>query len=99
MLLSDPVAPPPPRHSDDEADQAWGSDDQRDYEDQAYSPPSPPAHYPGSRNPLVRFLSDVPDWSVLDTADLDKALRGLPVPMPGPSPPGISLQDAIKVSY
>jgi hypothetical protein len=41
-------------------------------------------HYPGSQNSLAQFLSDVPDWSVLDKAALDKALQGLPVPMSGP---------------
>ena len=55
------------------------------------------AHYPGSRNPLAQFLSDVPDWSVLDKAALDKALLGLPVPIVDPAPPGLSIQDAIKV--
>ena len=97
QLLSGPVPPPPHEHSDDEGDRAWGSNDQRDFEDQQYSPPSPMAHYPGSRNPLVRFLSDVPDWSILDSAALNNALQGLPVPIAGPVPPGISLQDAIKV--
>ena len=72
-------------------------DDQRDYEDQLSAPQSPMAHYPGSRNPLAQFLSDVPDWSVLDKAALDKALLGLPVPIVGPAPPGLSIQDAIKV--
>jgi hypothetical protein len=55
------------------------------------------AHYPGSQNSLAQFLSDVPDWSVLDKADLDKVLQGLQVPMLGPVPPAISIQDAIKV--
>jgi hypothetical protein len=82
LLFSGPVAPPPPQRSDDEEDRAWDSDDRQDFDDQLYSLPSPMAHYPGSRNPLVRFLFDVPDWSVLDTAALDKALRGLPVPIP-----------------
>jgi hypothetical protein len=44
--------------------------------------------------PLAQFLSDVPDWSVLDQADLDKALQGLPGPMLGPVPPGISIQES-----
>ncbi len=51
---------------------------------------SPMAHLPGSRDPLAQFLSDVPDWSVLDKAALDKALQGLPIPMLGPVPPGIN---------
>ena len=39
----------------------WNSDDERDYEDQQYSPPSPMAYYPGSRNPLARFMADLPN--------------------------------------
>jgi hypothetical protein len=64
-----------PENSDDNQDPAWDSVEQWDYLDQQSAP------YPGSRNPLVLFLSDVPDWSVLDKAALDKALQleGLPV--------------------
>jgi hypothetical protein len=47
------------------------------------APPSPMAHYLGSLNPLVSFLSDVQDWSVLDKSALVKALQELPVPMSG----------------
>ncbi len=53
-------------NSDDDQDQAW-SGDQRDFEDQLSAPQSPMAYYPGSRNSLARFLSDVPDWCVLDS--------------------------------
>ncbi len=73
-------------------------DDLRDYEDQQYIPPSPMAYYPGALDPLVRFLSDVTNWSALDVAVLDNALKGLPVPMAGPAPRGISIQDTIEVS-
>jgi hypothetical protein len=59
-------------NSDDDQDRDWNSDDRRDFEDQQSAPKSPTAHYPGSRNPLARFLSDVPDWSVFDKAALDK---------------------------
>jgi hypothetical protein len=38
------------------------------------------AHYPGLQDPLARFLSTVPDWSVLDKVALDNAIKGLPVP-------------------
>ena len=55
------------------------------------------AHYPGLQDPLARFLSTVPDWSVLDKVALDNAIKGLPFPVVGPAPPGISLHNAIKV--
>ncbi len=80
-------------NSDDDQDRDWKSDDQRDFEDQQPALQSPMAQYPGSRNPLARFLPNV----VLDKAALDKALQGLLVPMAGPAPPGISVQEAIKV--
>jgi hypothetical protein len=46
--------------------------------------------------PLPGFLSTVSDWSVLDKMALDNAIRGLPVPVIGPAPFGISVHDAIK---
>ena len=52
-------------------------------------------HYPAPRNSIARFLCDMPDWSVLDKKALDKAISQLPVPLPGPGPPGISIQDAL----
>ena len=55
------------------------------------------AHYPVLQGPLARFLSTVPDWSVLDKVALDNVIKGLPVPVVGPAPPGISLHNAIKV--
>ncbi len=54
-------------------------------------------HYPGSRNLLVSFLSDVQDWSVLDKSSMDKALSQMAVPLLGPDPQGILIQDVIKV--
>ena len=77
----------------------WNTDDERDYSDYEYSPPSPMAHYPGPREPLARFMADLPDLGDFDKHALNEALRGLPVPDSGPAPPGISLQDAIKVQY
>ena len=83
---------------DSDQDPGWNLDDDKDYADQNAAPPSPMAHYPGLlQDPLARFLSSVPDWSVLDKVALDNAIKGLPVPAIGPAPPGISLQDAIKV--
>ena len=85
------------RPEDSDHDPAWNSDDDRDYAEQNAAPPSPMAHYPRLQEPLARFLSSVPDWSVLDKVALDNAIKGLPVPVVGPAPPGISLRDAIKV--
>jgi hypothetical protein len=58
------------------------------------------AHYPGLQDPLANFLSTVPDWSVLrlDKVAVDNAIKGLPVPVVGPAPPGILLHYAIKVN-
>ncbi len=39
----------------------------------------------------------MPDLSVLDKMALDNAIRGLPVPVIGPAPFGISVHDTIKV--
>ncbi len=76
---------------------AWNSDDERDYADLHSAPPSPTAHYPVLQGPLAHFLSTVPDWSVLDKVALDNVIKGLPFPVVGPAPPGISLHNAIKV--
>ena len=89
-----PSAPP----SDAGDNPTWNSDDERDFAEHAYSPPSPMSHYPGSLNPLLQFLSHIPDWNSFDKSALDHALQGLPVPIPGPAPRGISLQEAINVS-
>ncbi len=79
----------------------WNSDDERDFEDQQYSPQSPMAYYPGSHNPRARFMADLPGFNDVDMHSLpvDDALRGLPVPDPCPPPPGLSLQDARKVHH
>jgi hypothetical protein len=77
----------------------WNSDDERDFEDQQYSPPSPMAYYPGSHNPLARFMADLPDLNDVDMRALEDALKGLPVPDICPPPPGLSFQDAIKVHH
>ena len=82
-LLSGPVAPVPHHDSDEDDNRGWNSYDERDYENQQYSPPSlsPMAHRPGSsRNPLVRLLSDIADWSVLDKVGLDNALTEIACP-------------------
>ena len=96
-LLPAPVPPRAPDSSDDDGDRTWTADDQRDFEDQQSPPPSPMQHYPGPRNPLVYFLCDVPYWSVLDKAALDKAIGQLPDPFPGPGPPVLLIQGTIMV--
>jgi hypothetical protein len=97
IVFTGPVPPLSPQDGNDQ-DHAWNLDDERDYADQQPAPPSPMAHYPGLQGPLARFLSTVPDWSVLDKVALENAIKGLPVPVVGPAPPGISLHDAIKVN-
>ena len=95
-----PAVPVPlraPDSGDEDGQRPWNSDDKRDYQDQQSPPPSPMQHYPAPRNSIARFLCDVPDWSVLDKKALDKAISQLPVPLPGPGPPGISIQDSLQV--
>ena len=98
LLPAGPVPHPSAPPSDAGDIPTWNSDDERDFAEHAYSPPSPMSHYPGSLNPLHQFLSHIPDWNSFDESALDHALEGLPVPIPGPAPRGISLQEAINVS-
>jgi hypothetical protein len=69
-------------------------DDHRDYMDQDDPAGQFPTVDPG---PIHQFLSGIPDWLNFNPDDLDRALESLPIPLKGPSPPGISLQDAIEV--
>ena len=52
----------------------WNTDDERDYSDYEYSPPSPMAHYPGPREPLARFMADGRSFprkvSVMDAVEM-----------------------------
>ncbi len=84
MLPAGPAPHPsaPPRAAGDNT--PWNSDDKLDFAEQAYSPPSPMSHYPGSLNLFVQFLSHIPDWNLFDKSALDHALQGLTVPIPGP---------------
>jgi hypothetical protein len=41
----------------DNSQLGWNTDDERDYDDQQYSPPSPMAYYSGSHNPLACFMA------------------------------------------
>ena len=100
VKMCSPAGPVPrqaPDSGDEDGDRPWNSDDERDFQDQQSPPPSPMQHYPAPRNSIARFLCDVPDWSVLDKQALDKAISQLPVPLPGPVPAGISIQDALQV--
>ncbi len=94
MLLPGPAPQPSAAPSDAGDNPPWNSYDESDFLDHEYSPPSPMSHYPGSLNPLVGFLSHIPDWNSFDKSALDHTTQGLPVPIPGPSPQGISLQEA-----
>jgi hypothetical protein len=47
--------------------------------------------------PIHQFLSGIPDWLNINPEDLNRALESLAIPLKGPSPPGVSLQDAIDV--
>jgi hypothetical protein len=49
-------------------------------------------HY--SSWPIHQFLSGIPDWLNFNPEELDRALA---IPLKGPVPPGISLQDVIEV--
>ncbi len=74
MLSTGPAPQPSAAPSEAGDNQTWNIDDERDYQDQEYSLPSPMAHYPGSLNPLVSFLSDIPDWNSFDKSVLDHTL-------------------------
>ena len=69
-------------------------DDHRDFMDQEDPAGQFPTVDPG---PIHQFLSGIPDWLNFNPEDLDRALESLPIPLKGPSPPGISVQDAIEV--
>jgi hypothetical protein len=48
--------------------------------------------------PIHLFLNGIPDWFNFNPEDLNWALESLPIPLKEPSPPGISLQEAIQVN-
>ena len=86
MYPTGPAPHPSAPLSDAGDNPTWNCDDKRDFAEQAYSPPSPMSHYPGSLNPFVQFLSHIPDWNSFDKSVLNHTLQGLPVPIPGPAP-------------
>jgi hypothetical protein len=69
-------------------------DDHRDFMDQDVPAGQFPTADPG---PIHQYLSGIPDWLNFNPEDLDWALESLPIPLKGPSPPGISRQDASEV--
>jgi hypothetical protein len=59
----------------------------------------PAGHFPtADPGPIHQFLSGIPDWMNINQEDLDLALESIPIPLKGPIPPGISLQEAIQVN-
>ncbi len=85
---------PRPQSSDSYGDRELDCDDHRDFMDQEDPAGQFPTADPG---PIHQFLSGIPDCLNFHPEDLDWALESLPIPVKGPSPPGISLQDAIEV--
>jgi hypothetical protein len=70
-------------------------DFENDYMDQNISAGKLPTADSG---PNAQFLTNIPDWMNITTNDLNMVFKGLPIPLQGPAPPGISLQEAIKVN-
>ena len=83
-----------PPSTDSNEDREMDFDDRRDYLDQDISAGDLPTSQPG---PLHQFLTGMPDWMNMSTEDLNIALENMPIPLEGPVPPGISLQEAIQV--
>jgi hypothetical protein len=48
--------------------------------------------------PILDLLSGMPYWMNINREDLNLALESIPIPLKGPIPPGISLQEAIQVN-
>ncbi len=83
-------------HSDDS--RTMDEHDCRDYADQ--TPPRPTCHGNGdhaANGPIVKFLSDIPDWMSGIEDALLKAVDDLPVPLQVSPPGGINIHEAIQV--
>ena len=96
LIISSKTGPsiPRPPSIDSNEDHEIEFDDQRDFMDQDVPAGQFPTADPG---PIHQFLSGIPDWLNFNPEDLDRALESLPIPLKGPIPPGIFLQDAIEV--
>jgi hypothetical protein len=90
-----PSLPRPPS-SDSNEDREIDFDDHRDFMDQDV-PAGQFRVTTADPGPIHEFLSGIPDWMNFNPEDLDRALESLPIPLKGPSPPKLSLQDAIEV--
>ena len=88
-----PSIPRPPSIDSNE-DREMDFDDHRDFMDQDILAGDLPTSQPG---PIHQFLTGMPDWMNMSTEDLNIALENMPIPLEGPVPPGISLQEAIQV--
>ncbi len=75
LFPAGPAPHPSAAPSDAGDNRPWNSDDERDFAEHAYSPPSPMSHYPGSLNPFLQFLSHIPDWNLFDKSALDHAAQ------------------------
>ena len=87
-----------PAYDDDDVngDREMDSDEMRDYEDQ--DPHIPPTSTT-NLGPYARFLQNLHEYNDMTQEEINKALEALPIPRPGPSPPGISFHEAIEVGY
>jgi hypothetical protein len=47
----------------------------------------------------ARFLHDRPDYISMTQEEYTKAIEAVPLPMPGPPPQSILIQEAIQTSY
>ena len=82
-------------NNDLDADRPMDQDELLDYVDQG---PLPSPTATAVQGPLVQFLLDMPDFMEGIEESLQRALDALPLPRPGPSPDGISIHEAIRVS-
>ena len=82
-----------PETSKDEEnpDLQMDADDLRDYEDQFLDDFSP------AKGPIAQFLAYLPGSMDAFQDGLLKAMDCLPMPQPGPVPPGVPLVEAIEV--
>ena len=77
------------------ANRPMDQDELLDYADQGPLQSPTATAVPG---PLAQFLSDMPDFMEGIEESLQRALDSLPVPRPGPSPDGISIEVMPSIS-